>query len=97
MRCAACAREIPLASGTPVGFRETCPGCDADLHACVQCVHRDPAAYNGCREPNAERVLEPERANRCEWFRPGEGAAGGTADAEVAAAKRALDDLFAKD
>ena len=96
MRCAACACEIPLDAGASVGFRESCPGCDADLHACVQCAHHDPAAYNACREPNAERVLEPGRANRCEWFRPGPGAAADAVGDEIAAAKRALEDLFAK-
>lgn len=94
MHCAACHRELVVAPGERVGFRETCEGCDADLHSCVNCAHYDPGAYNDCREPGAERVDDRERANRCDWFQPGEGAGGdgGQRDASLAA----LDALFQK-
>ncbi len=38
---------------------------------CRNCAHHDPSAYNECRESSAERVSERERANRCDYFRPG--------------------------
>ena len=89
---------MPLAAGERVGVRDECPHCQGDLHACVNCAHRDPAAYNGCREPSAERVLDPERANRCDYFRPSEVPAGaGTGGGERDAAMAALDALFKKD
>jgi hypothetical protein len=96
VRCAACDHEIALASGERVGFRDTCPGCGADLHACRHCRHHDPTAARGCREPHAEVVRDPERANRCDWFAPGEG--GGAADRREARedARARLDALFAK-
>ena len=91
MHCAACGREIALASGERVGFRDECPACRSDLHACRHCAHHDPGAYNECREPGAERVADRERANRCEWFTPrATGAAAG------AASRAALDALFKK-
>ena len=79
-----------------IGFRETCEGCDADLHVCLNCRFHDPAAYNECREPNAERVADRDRANRCDYFAAAGGEAGAPADDSAAAAKSRLDDLFKK-
>ena len=95
MNCFACGRAVEVASGERVGFRDECERCGADLHVCRNCAHHDPAAYNECRESSAERVDDRERANRCEWFRPG------TADArdrgeEHAPARSALAALFKK-
>jgi hypothetical protein len=77
------------------GRRDACPRCDADLHACVQCTFYAPGQYNDCREPQAERVLDPERSNYCDYFSPGDGRVGGGADPK-AAAKAQLDALFGK-
>ena len=70
MICHACQTEIVLAAGESLGFREACDRCRADLHVCLNCLHHDPSAYNECHEPNAERILDRDRANRCEYFRP---------------------------
>lgn len=94
MHCHACRSEVPLASGESVGFRETCARCAADLHVCLNCAHHDPVAYNECRESNAERVLDRDRANRCDYFRPGAG--DGTASEERSRALSSLDSLFKK-
>jgi hypothetical protein len=55
-----------------VGRRDTCPRCGVDLHSCRQCRFHDPRAYNECREPQAERVLDKERGNICDYFAPAE-------------------------
>jgi hypothetical protein len=91
MLCHACSERSELGSGERVGFHDTCPRCSADLHVCLNCVHRDAGAYNGCREPSAERVLDPARANRCEYFRP----ADRTTDASESTRSAALGDLEA--
>lgn len=93
MRCRACGHELELGSGARVAFSETCAGCGGDLHTCMHCAHHDPAAYNGCRESSAERVSDPERANRCEFFRPGADSPEAGAD-ERALARARLDALF---
>lgn len=95
MRCLGCNTDVELGSGERIGFRDTCPKCAADLHTCIQCRHHDAAAYNGCREPSAERVSDAERANRCEWFGPRTHSAGGD-PREKAKARSRLDDLFKK-
>ena len=95
MQCQSCQSEIPLTAGESIGFRDACDRCRADLHSCLNCAHQDPAAYNKCRESNAERVLDPERANRCEYFRPSAGINPDSEDHEQAIS--ALEKLFAAD
>jgi len=58
----------PLEIDRKVGRGETCPYCHADLHCCLNCVFYDPGAYNECRESQAERVLDKDRGNFCEYF-----------------------------
>jgi hypothetical protein len=57
-------------------------------------VHHDPSAYNECRESNAERVSDRERANRCDYFSPTD-AEGGDGSAREGSLS-ALDSLFKK-
>ncbi len=80
MRCFACNAEVSLASGERVGFRDDCSHCGADLHVCRNCAHHDPTAYNECRESSSERVSDRERANRCDYFRPGDAFSPGDAE-----------------
>ena len=62
---------------------------------CRNCSLHDASAYNECRESQTERVDDRERANRCEWFTPGD-QAGGERAAEQSAAQRDLAGLFKK-
>ncbi|GAB4265221.1 MAG: hypothetical protein Kow0092_17400 [Deferrisomatales bacterium] len=91
MTCVRCGAQLPPG---PYRRRDTCPGCGAELHACVQCAFYAPGHYNDCREPQAERVLDKERANFCDFFR----AATGRPPEESAreAARARLDELFSK-
>ncbi|NNL67110.1 MAG: hypothetical protein HKP30_12765, partial [Myxococcales bacterium] len=94
VRCHACGEERTLAASERIGFRETCERCDADLHVCLNCRFHDPSAYNECREPNAERVADRDRANRCDYFAAGSGEGGSAAAGE--ASGNPLDALFKK-
>lgn len=87
MNCKNCGCDI----GSPerIGRRDTCPSCGSDLHSCRNCSFFEPGAYNDCREPNAERVIDKERSNFCEYFAP----APGTARARGTRAGSVLDDL----
>ncbi len=64
--CHACKKELALKDR--VGRRDTCPHCGADLHCCLNCTFYDPHYANECREPQAERVVEKDRGNFCEYF-----------------------------
>ncbi|MGO9603799.1 MAG: hypothetical protein ACLQAT_10455 [Candidatus Binataceae bacterium] len=68
MNCFFCGREIDTRER--VGFRDSCPKCDRPLHACRNCNFYDPAYNNQCRETQAERVVDKDRANFCEYFTP---------------------------
>ncbi|HVO21861.1 MAG TPA: hypothetical protein VMU15_21600 [Anaeromyxobacter sp.] len=58
----------------PVGRRTTCPECDADLHACIDCRFYDESSAHECREPHAEHYVDKESANACDLFQLGDGA-----------------------
>src|SRR2546425_584411 len=51
-----------------IGRRDTCSGCGADLHCCLNCVFYDTHYANACREPQAEPVIDKEVGNFCEFF-----------------------------
>ncbi|MFN2377900.1 MAG: hypothetical protein ABR538_15300, partial [Candidatus Binatia bacterium] len=62
-----------------------CPRCGSDLRCCLNCRFHDISSYNDCAEPSAERVLEKDRANFCDYFSPG-GAVGAAAGSTTSAA-----------
>jgi hypothetical protein len=76
----------------PVGRRSTCPDCDADLHACINCRHYDDSAAHQCREPHAEQILDKEASNPCDLFQLGDGASRRRARSDTA--RNALAALF---
>lgn len=91
-KCHACLKEMEIPM--PVGRRETCPFCGTDLHSCLNCAFHEAAAYNECREPQAERVIDKARSNFCDFFAVRD---TGTVDQEkgpVSSAKARLDSLF---
>lgn len=91
-RCFSCQREIRTVER--VGRTESCE-CGADLHCCRNCRFYDPSAYNECRETQAERVLDKERANFCDYFELGGLPAVGPKN-DAAQARRRLEALFRK-
>lgn len=53
-------------------YREDrCPKCGFDTRVCKNCVYFDEGAYNQCRESQADRVVDKEKGNFCDYFRPG--------------------------
>lgn len=63
--CCYCQKAVALPKP---GRTESCPQCGHDLHCCYQCRFYDPSYNNECREPQAERVVEKEKANFCDYF-----------------------------
>lgn len=58
------------------------------------CRFYDPAVTEQCTEDDAEEVREKERANFCDYFRPGTGAFDPAALEAENRAKSSLDSLF---
>ena len=92
IRCSFCGKEIEVKGTVTRG--DACPHCRRDLHCCVQCKFYDPGSYNECREVSAERVVDKERANFCDYFVP-RGASRGSINKKVEA-RKALEALFKK-
>jgi hypothetical protein len=51
-----------------VGFRATCPKCNAYLHCCLNCRLYSPSSHNHCLSSTTEYVRDAEGANFCEEF-----------------------------
>ncbi len=90
-RCYSC--TAALARGERVGRADLCAGCGAEVRACRNCAFFAPGAWNDCREPSAERVVDKERANFCDFFQLG---ASTSLAGEVPGARADLDALFRK-
>ena len=91
--CFSCGQKLKLSDR--VGRAETCPSCGADLHCCRNCKFFDPASYNECREPVAERVVEKDRSNFCDYFQIAEDPLGATGS-KAQDTKKKLEELFKK-
>ena len=82
--CFSCAQELDIS--VKPGRGDECPGCGADVKVCLNCRFFDDTAYNECSEPQADRVLEKDRANYCDYFEfsgsGGKGPGGGGKGAE---------------
>lgn len=91
--CFSCGQTLKFADR--VGLRAECDRCRADVHVCKNCSFYDPKVYNECREPQAERVQEKDRANRCDYFQPRTGSRESGQD-KAAALRAAAEALFKK-
>jgi hypothetical protein len=49
---------------------------------CKNCEHYDVAFNNQCKESSAERVVEKERSNFCDYFKAGSRAGGNAKSAQ---------------
>lgn len=76
------------------GRGDSCTSCGRDTRACKGCFFFDPGSNNQCRENQADRVVDKERANFCDYFRPKAGS--GSSDASKDALKAAAEALFKK-
>ena len=91
LKCWHCGADIPENNR---GRRDTCDQCGLDVHVCRNCANYDPKYNNECRENQAERVVDKEKSNFCDWWKPhgGPGGSGPSRD-EL---KNAAESLFKK-
>ena len=93
--CHACGRSAEFDSVVARGAE--CNGCGADLRVCLNCAFYDQSAYNDCGEPSAERVLDKDKSNFCDFFRPsGGGTSTANGEGPTDSARSELDNLFGK-
>ena len=92
MNCVFCNKKTNIVD--KVGRNDACPHCGRDLRCCKQCKFYSPGAYNECMEVSAERIVDKERSNFCDYFVP-----MGSSQKKVNKkqdAKEALEALFKK-
>ena len=68
--CHRCGGRIEVAER--IGRRDACPQCGSDLHCCRHCRFYAPGHHNDCLETQAERQVDKEAGNFCEYFAPAE-------------------------
>ncbi len=74
---------------------DSCESCSRDTHVCKNCIFYDRAYNNECTETQADRVVEKEKSNFCDFFKPSD-RAGGSGGVSKDAAKAAAEALFGK-
>jgi hypothetical protein len=52
------------------GRADTCRKCGRDTRVCKGCDFYDTSYNNECRESQADRVVEKEKSNFCDYFKP---------------------------
>lgn len=66
--CYSCKKVLNLEQNAKIMRSEECPHCYANIHSCKMCDFYDKTAYNECRESNADRLVDKEMANFCDYF-----------------------------
>jgi hypothetical protein len=69
LRCYRCGESL-AALTPPISRHDACPSCLNYLHVCRMCVYFDASAPRQCLEDDAEDVVEKEKLNFCEWYKP---------------------------
>ncbi len=90
INCHACHKELDLSPGQRILRTEECPYCYASIHCCKMCSFYDITAYNECRETSADRIVEKEKANFCDYFILKGSDDGGDQKDDILAAANAL-------
>ena len=89
--CWHCGAEL---SHLDYGRADRCLKCGKDTRACRNCIFYDKDVNNQCHETQADRVIEKERSNFCDYFKPK--ATGGSGAPTRDSLKFAADALFGK-
>lgn len=71
LTCYKCGKQLSDTFKVMVSRSDICPHCRADLRCCKMCQFYDPKSYNECRESNADRITEKEKANFCDYYKIG--------------------------
>ncbi len=66
--CHNCGREWTSEAALQPGVKETCEGCSAYLHCCLNCRYYDTTKACDCYIPNIDPVSDKEKFNFCDDF-----------------------------
>ena len=71
-----------------------CSECGKELKICYSCAFYDSTAPNQCREPRADKVVDKDRANFCDYFSPSEKGLEKNGKSDSDDARKSFEDLF---
>lgn len=94
LNCFKCGKALSETFKILVGRGDTCPHCMASIRCCKMCQFYDPKSYNECRESNADRITDKEKANFCDYYKISGGGNSAEKERQDALAKAAA--LFKK-
>ena len=89
-RCGASLAALSL----PLSRQDECPECSNYLHVCKMCVFFDATVTRQCREDGADEVIEKDRLNFCDWYKPSDTAFDATRKSQEDQARDELEKLF---
>jgi hypothetical protein len=89
-RCGASLAGLSL----PFGRRDECPDCAIHLHVCKMCVNFSADIPRQCREDDAEEVMDKDKVNFCDWYKPSADAFDPARAGQVVKAQADLAALF---
>ncbi|MBF0300751.1 MAG: hypothetical protein HQK51_18700 [Oligoflexia bacterium] len=69
IHCFRCGNVFERDDSRAVARSEECPHCGSEIRCCKMCEFYDPDVFNECRELMAERVVEKDKANFCNYYR----------------------------
>ena len=93
LKCFRCGASLASLS-LPLSRQDECPSCSVYVHVCKMCKFYDPAVPRQCREDDAEDVIDKEKLNFCDWFKPDYDRFDATRAKQAADAQGALAGLF---
>ena len=93
LRCYRCGESL-AALTPPISRQDECPACENYLHVCRMCIYFDRDAVKQCLEDDAEEVIEKEKLNFCEWYKPSSDVFDPVRKTREDAAKSQLESLF---
>ena len=67
--CYKCSASLMFEANSKVSRNEECPKCYANIHSCKMCAFYDKSAYNDCKETMANRIVDKEMANFCDFYK----------------------------
>ncbi len=68
-QCYKCGKPLHESFQIIVSRTDSCPNCMANIKCCKMCKFFDTKSYNECRESQADRVPDKEKANFCDYFK----------------------------
>ncbi len=96
--CYNCHTKLALSKNSIVSRSETCPSCNSDIRCCYNCKFYSTNSYNECKEPQADRVVDKNKSNFCDFFSIStsreKGQNGSSYEEEKEKIKKQLDSLF---